>query len=471
MTVQPIVLNVVSIFVVGYIASALGQEDYGKFVLAFSLVALFMPVCTLGLRAVQVRDMAADRDNALELFGKYFVLSMVLSCVAYALLVVVVNSLDYPPITKIVIYIAGLNLFFKTVSTTFFGTFQAYERMQYIAYINFISGALLTLFSVLAIYFGYRLVGITVVYAGGTVVLFVAIAIYYRIHFRTLRLSFDRAFWMESIKKGFPFFLAAMIWMLNLRIGIVLLSKMSGDAAVGVYGAAFNIVSRLYVFPDSIGTAIFPTIAFLYAQKDMAELRNLCEKFLRYVLLMGLPVATGLAVLSPQVIDLIYGDQYTDSATVLTIMSCGIPFLFTIGLLGFGLGAVHLQSKVLTANIVSVVVNIVATALLIPFLHENGAAAGYAASQLVTSAILYYYFRKFLPFDLKPGVVAGIILANALMAVAVYAARDINLLLAILVPGLLYLGLIVLFRAVNKEDLLTVRDALFKRKKKQAPAD
>jgi O-antigen/teichoic acid export membrane protein len=171
--------------------------------------------------------------------------------------------------------------------------------------------------------------------------------------------------------------------------------------------------------------------------------------------------------LSPQVIDLIYGDQYVESADVLAIMSCGIPFLFMVGLLGFGLGAVHLQSKVLKANVVSVVVNIVVTALLIPILHEKGAAAGYAASQLVTSIILYYYFRKFLSFDLNPGVVARIILANGLMAAAVYAARDVNLLLAILVPGALYLGLIVLFKVVNKKDLHTVKEALFKRKKKR----
>lgn len=466
MGVQPVVLNVISIFVVGYIANKLGQDDYGKFVLAFSFVALFMPICTLGLRSVAVREMASDRENAPAMFGKYFVLRFFLSAIAYATLVLVVNSLQYPAITKIIIYIAGLNLFFKTAATTLFDKFQAFEKMKYIAYSNLLSGALLTLFSVIVIYLGYRLVGITIVYVAGSLVLVIAIAIYHKLFFGAFRNSIDFSFWRKNIRMGIPFFLSALLWMVNMRICIILLSKMTDDASVGVYGAAFNIVSKLYVFPDSIGTAIFPTIALLYAQKNMEELDGLCEKFFRYILLIGLPFSVGIGLLSPQIIHLIYGAEYANSSVVLGILACGIPFLFMIGLFGFALGAVHLQVRALKANIIATIFNVIVTVILIPRLQENGAAVGFSVSQLVTSSLMFYYFRKFLPFSLNYKAILIIVLANVVMGFAVYTVRDYNLLLAIFGPGLLYLGIVLLFRAVSKDDLGLIKDAVIRRKKK-----
>lgn len=470
MSVQPIFLNVISIFVVGYIASRLGQENYGVFVLAFSFVALFTPLCSLGLRAVAVRDMAEDRENASEVVGRYFVLGLVLSACAYAVLVVVVNSMQYPPSTKFIIYLAGFNLIFKNAATNLFNAFQAFEKMKYIALGNFISGSLLTLFSVVVIYLGYRLVGITLVYVGGSAVLVAAAAVYYRIHFGRLRPRVDVRFWLDAIRRGFPFFGGAMLWMLNLRISVVLLSKMADDAAVGVYGAAYNIVSRLYIFPDSIGTAIFPTIAFLYAQKNMDELSDLSEKFFRYVLLMGLPFCLGLALLSPRVIQLVYGAEYQESAVVLSVLACGIPFLFLTGLFGFALGAVHLQNRVLGANAIATVINVAITTALIPRFRENGAAAGFAFSQLVTSLLLFFYYYRFLPFRLSPKTVGGVIVANVLMGGAVLLVRDINLVLAILLPGAVYAGAVILLRTVTRDDLDVIRGALSRRKKKVRPA-
>jgi O-antigen/teichoic acid export membrane protein len=466
MSVQPVILNVVSIFVVGYIASSLGQKDYGVFVLAFSFVALFTPLCSLGLRAIAVRDMAEDHENAPVVMGKYFVLSLVLSVIAYALLVIVVNSLQYPPATKTVIYIAGFNLIFKNTATSLFNAFQAFEKMKFIALSNFVSGALLTLFSVIVIYLGYRLIGVTLVYVAGSAVLVASAAVYYRIQFGVFKMSMDVPFWLNAIKRGFPFFGGAMLWMLNMRISIVLLSKMSDTASVGVYGAAYNIVSRLYVFPDSVGTAIFPTIAFLYAQKNMSELGDLSEKFFRYVLLIGLPFCLGLALLSPQVIHLIYGEQYTGAVPVLSILACGIPFMFLIGFFAFALGAVHLQNKVFKANGIATVINVAITAVLIPFFGENGAAAGFASSQAITSLLLFVYYYRFLSFRLSRRGFAGLFLANALMGVAVFFMREINLVLAIVLPGAAYVGLLFLLRTVTRDDLDVIKGALSRRKKK-----
>lgn len=466
-SIQPIVLNLISIFVVGYIANNLGKEDYGKFVFAFALMAMMLPIGTLGLRAVTVRDMAADRENAPILFGKIFTLRIILSFFSFGLVVLIVNLMGKPESTKIIVYIAGLNIIFQNLSTSLFDSFQAYEKMKFIAFANLIAGALLTLFSIIVIYLGYRLVAVTLVYVSGGLIRAITIAILYKIHLPPFKLKIDLAMWWDSIKKGVPFFLVAVLFVWNIRISVVLLSKLAGEVTVGVYGAALTLIEKLSIFPDSIGTAIFPTIALLFARKQMQDLSELTSNFFRYLLLVGLPIALGLALLSANIIDLIFGDKYQESALVLTLLACGIPFLFMHGLFGFGLGAVHLQNKNLLANSVAIVINIAATLVLVPWLGYLGAAIAYGLSIVTIAAMQFYYFRRFLKFSVRAGDIFKILLSNIVLAAAILLLRDFNLLLAVLIPGGIYLGTAVLIGAVNREDFKLFGDALLRRKKKK----
>jgi len=427
---------------------------------------MLVPIGTLGLRSVTVRDMAADRENAPVLFGKIFTLRILLAGISFGLLVLVVNLLGKPDSTKIIVYIAGMNIIFQTVATALFDSFQAYEKMKYIALANLISGALLTLFSIIVIFLGYRLIGITLVYVSGGLMRAITIAILYKIHLPPFKFRIDIAMWWDNIKKGIPFFLVAILFIWNIRISVILLSKMSGEISVGVYGAALTLIEKLAIFPDSIGTAIFPTVALLYAKKKMQDLSDLASNFFRYLLLVGLPIALGLALLAPKIINLIFGANFDSSATILSLLACGVPFLFMHGLFGFALGAVHLQNKNLRANFIAIIINIAATLVLVPRLAEAGAAIGYGLSIVIIASFQFYYFRKFLAFTIRGRDIFKILLSNVVMCAAIILFRDLNIALAILIPGGIYLGTIVLIGAVRKEDFNLFGDALLRRKKK-----
>jgi O-antigen/teichoic acid export membrane protein len=120
--------------------------------------------------------------------------------------------------------------------------------------------------------------------------------------------------------------------------------------------------------------------------------------------------------------------------------------------------------------VIATVINVAMTAALIPRFRENGAAAGFAASQLITSTLLFVYYYRFLPFGISPRMIAGVLVANVAMGAAVIAVRDINLVLAILLPGSVYAGMVVLLRTVTREDLTVIRGALSRRRKKAPEA-
>lgn len=463
MGVQPVVLNIISLFVIGYIADALGNEDYGRFIFAFSIVGLLEAFSSLGLRAVVVRDIAANRENVASLIGKFLPFRAVLSCFAYFLLMMLANVMGYPTKTKTVVYIAGATLFFNAIATTFFDLFQAFEKMKYVAYARFISGAVLTALSVVVVYMGYGIFGLTIVYLLGSVLLFFfAMVYYYRNAFPPIIFSLSLPFWRESLKKGMPFFMIAFLGVLNDKIGIVFLSKMGGESSVGLYGAAIGLVSKLHVIPDSICSSIFPIISMLYSRSN-EEVRNLFWKFFKYLSLIALPIAVGTTYLSGSIINLVYGEKYAASSVTLAILAWTLPVAFLDYLHGWALAAIHLQDKVLKVVSIGVIVNIFLNLLLVPFIQEVGVAFALLGSGLVTALLTFRLAYKHFSIGFYSGTLFKIIGANLILGLSVVLLKDFNLFVAIIIPGFFYFVCLILLGVVTVEDLDLLK-ATFSRK-------
>lgn len=462
-SIQPLVLNVISLFVIGYIASTLGQEDYGIFVFAFSMITLFTPLGNFGLRAITVRDVASDRDEAGDILGKIFMLRLFLTAFAYILLLVVVNILNYPPSTHMIVYIAGILLFPNTAATVLFDGFQAFEKMKYMAYANFISGIILTALSVVILYIGYRLIGLTIVYLLGNFLLFTfAFAFYYTKNFPSLKMQMDLTFFRENLKKGMPFFLTGLFGMLNTKIGIIILSKLEGNSQIGLYGAASNLTDRLMIIPDSLGTAIFPTIAILYIASKK-ETVDLFSRFFNYLILLSLPMAVGITMLSFRIIHLIYGPEYDSSAVTLSILAWSLPGLFNGYLLAYFLNAVHLEHMVLKFTFWAAGINIALNFILIPYFHQNGVAIALLFCWSLYGLFNFYLAYKYASLRVSLTFILKVVFANVLLSIWIFFLKDINIFITILVSGSLYIASLFILKIVNGDDWNIIKESLLKR--------
>ncbi len=238
MIIQPLALNFISLFVIGYIARTLGQSDYGKFTFAFAFISVFMPLINMGLGSLATREIAENRHNVELYLGKLISLRIALSITAFILIVAAINIMNYPLDTKLVVYIAGLTILSYGIIVTFNSAFQGLEEMKYMAYGQFISGFLLTVLSVVILLIGFRLKGLTAVYSLGSYIGMIASLYYMSRLIKLPKFDIDISFWKNNLVRGFPFFIPGLISMLGAKAGIIMLSKISGDNAVGLFGAA-----------------------------------------------------------------------------------------------------------------------------------------------------------------------------------------------------------------------------------------
>lgn len=462
LVVQPLILNIISLFIVGYIARSLGVVDYGKFNVAFAFVALFTPFINMGLGALTTREIAEKRGTSEAFFWKIVMLRIILGNASFIAVAFAVNVLNYPSDTRMVVYIAGSTLLFQSISISCNSAFQGFEKMQYIAYTNFISGLVLTLLSLVILFAGYRLIGLTLVYAFGSL-LGMILAIYYlKKIFPHPKFIIDIDFWKTSLRHGLPFFIPGLLFIINMKIGFIFLSKISGETFVGVYSAAYYLIEKLFIIPDGICTAIFPTLAILH-QKSHREAGELFKRFNLYMFLFGLPLAIGVMIIAEPIISLIYGTQYHDAVLVLQIMIWWFFLLCHNWIQTALLNAVHQEKVVIVNSIISSAAYIILNYLLILKYGALGAPIACVISATISILLLHRPVHNYIAGGVSGDwVYMKIMFASLVMAGVLFLLRTFSIFLSAPVAAVSYVLMVLYLKILSKNELSVIYNKIMK---------
>lgn len=160
---------------------------------------------------------------------------------------------------------------------------------------------------------------------------------------------------------------------------------------VGLYEAAYKVINPFY----SINTVITPTMFRELAQsfKHGALHRTMA----RYVFTMSIctiPLGFFLLFFAKDVVQLLYGARFSESAPSLAVLGFVISFGFTSGIIVQPFSAWNLSraygSSIFWGNVVNMALNVV----LIPFFGALGAAVATLAAKVAVTIVGYLYFRQ-----------------------------------------------------------------------------
>ena len=107
---------------------------------------------------------------------------------------------------------------------------------------------------------------------------------------------------------------------LATRIDVVFIGFMLGAASVGVYNVAYRVVFMLLFLPHFGSVAMLPLASRLY-KNSQQELENLYHSSLNIVVLIGLPIAAGIWLIAPALIDFIFGKEFVESVQILRLLA------------------------------------------------------------------------------------------------------------------------------------------------------
>ncbi len=191
----------------------------------------------------------------------------------------------------------------------------------------------------------------------------------------------------QWIRAALPLLLVSSMIMLNQRIDILMLGAIGGAGQTGIYTAANRGAELVSFIIKSINPVLSPLIAALYARGEIERLQRIVTKSARVILLLTVPIAIAMILFGRWFL-LLFGPEFADGTTALTILTVGHLFSAAIGSVGMLLiMSGHDRDAALTFAGCGVL-NIILNALFIPRWGLNGAAIATTISLVTWNVIL-----------------------------------------------------------------------------------
>jgi O-antigen/teichoic acid export membrane protein len=173
------------------------------------------------------------------------------------------------------------------------------------------------------------------------------------------------------------------------RSEVFFLGLYASSEDIAFYSLAFGLATRIMIIPGIAVGALLPAFSALHGQGSPDEFRALYRTALRYVGLVGVPLAALVGALAPGLVVWLYGDAYLPAASLVGVM-CAVSLLSAMrGVAWAALRAVGDRHCALRATAVAAVVNIGLAALLIPVWTTTGAVIANTAAQLTASVWVF----------------------------------------------------------------------------------
>lgn len=282
------------------------------------------------------------------------------------------------------VVILTADLVFKELKTTLRWLLKALERFGVEAVSLLVERVLLLAFASAALLLGYGVVGFTLAFAA--VRLLDAAALYLYVNARVVRVrpSVDLALWGELLRKGLPFAYAGLVITLVFQVDAVLLEALRDASEVGIYRAPTLVLEGLTLFPRILGYALIPTMAALHVHQPELVGR-LFRRGIKYLLLLGMPIAIFGLLESDRFIRLLFGDRFDASVPVSKVLLPAALFMFLSNFSETTLACVSRWRSIVAASTIALLLNIVLNLMWIP----GQGAMGSAWATLLTEAAYF----------------------------------------------------------------------------------
>jgi len=210
---------------------------------------------------------------------------------------------------------------------------------------------------------------------------------------------------LTALRRAAPIGLLALATVAYYRSGTIALAALADARETAAFSVAASLAFGLLMLPNAITTALLPRLSL---EGDIGQLVACARRALVWTLAIAVPLAVVAAVVGPFAIPLLLGSTYAHAGLPFAVLCIGIPLIAASGVIGTTLLALgHLRALGVQVGC-SLLVNIVALALLVPPLGSVGAAVATGVCEVAGLVLLLRAVRRALPGFVPTGLlVAG----------------------------------------------------------------
>lgn len=436
----------------------LGAEAFGQYTAVLAFGTVFAIFSDLGLAPYAVRQVARcrgepdgpERSNAL--YGNMLVMRLLLAAATAIGLVAVAWLTNRPALMIGAIALNALTLILYAVQGSSEAVLSGFERLDLAASVKVLNQLVFVAGGAMALIAGFGYYGLIIANILGVAAMtWVCWRAVRRLGIRPR--SIAARSWPRLLRASLPFGIIGLALGLSYRFDSVLLNVYRSDVETGHYNAAYNLVFTAAVLSNVFNTALYPSVT-RRAVNAPDELPRIYERALRYLMMMGLPIAVGGWALAGQVIPFLYDTGYLPAVAAFQIVIWVVPLMFASELLGYIVLIDDKEKLAARAILVSSGLNVALNWLLVPRFGLIAAAAMTVVTELVLAG-QYVWLQRDMLGRTRWGLMLGRpLLAALIMGAALLALRaQLPLVASVAVGAAVYGISLIALGALGRDEL------------------
>ena len=196
------------------------------------------------------------------------------------------------------------------------------------------------------------------------------------------------------LARTYPFGLESFLFLVYYQTDLILLRYLVNEEAAGFYGASVIFMAAVYLLPSVLYQKFLLPKIHRWAYEESNQFKVFVRKGSILLFAVGLFVMFIIWYTGEHLIQLVFGDQYYPSISLLMLLSLAIPFRYL---------AVHLGSVLCTRDLIwtnlkitgfTASLNVFLNFLLIPQYGGAGAAVATVLSYILLAVLFTAAVRK-----------------------------------------------------------------------------
>jgi len=457
--ISQLLVALVSVVTIPALTKSYSTETYGVWIQVSVTESLMIVLLNLDLGTAVVRFLAGEEDKAIRLrslgsmlsaiFIFAFLLMVPVSLLAPQLSILLFNSTAYTTFVRLT--------FLWTFADALFGFFISYLRargkIKGLSIIQVSMSLCKMAIIVLLAKLGLGLIWIVVC------IVFIELIYIFGIFGKIIR---EEGFPKPNLV-GIKVFLGFSVPQIPADLFVWIISGSDryfithflGLSNNGIYSTSNSLGSLISLLFSPISFVLLPTVSKAWGQNQKMAVKNYFEYSTKLFLLLAIPAAAGIALLSQPVLKILTTSQY--------LAGWELVFFIAVGTIACGIYQINeyiiylirqtkwLPIMVLAASITSVGMNLI----LIPKMGIIGASIANIISYTVLAAIVTIIARKAISYKFNFKFLSKVIAATLVMSLCIYLLKVnsiVSIILASIVGTAIFFSVLFLLRTFSEQD-------------------
>lgn len=452
LTGASILQKVVAFAYFAILARFLGVADTGVYFLTLAVITSVAVFADLGVTSVLIRDIAAHRDQASSILQKTLGVKWFAILLAVTIAAVFPTAFGFDSSNSVLIYLAIPILIADSLSLTFYGVLRGIEELRYEALGIFVGQSLSSIVGILVIFSPMKSIPLLILaLATGSIwnAIFSGVQVIRRLGVRSLIPNMQNV--RPVLVAAFPFFLAGVFVKIYSYVDSFTLKTIIGDSAVGFYSVAYKLTYAFQFLPLAFIGALYPRMSLLAKNPD--ELKKVFLHAQWYLALLASPIVFGIAALAPEIVQTVYGGEYGDSILPLTLLVFVLLPIFCDFPIGALLNATGRQMTKTKIMGMTMVINVAANMVLIPWMSIPGASVSAIISFVAMFGVGVWALRSTIHVTVNEWMraVGGFLCAGFTMMIVVLVLKQMMpWMITIPIGAMIFIGTSIGTRSLTK---------------------